>query len=216
MTYCRDAWLGAWENFENYFTDENPAMIQSWVDAEASIKKNKKSLLSAFLFRKGAKRFWQDACYTTTKENPQKLFGWNVTASGAENLLITWLGEGEEVLGSFEYHLDEILPKGLESRENFLFAALDAPKGSPFTYLLSMEPFPEREAKKQGGLISHLHFQYASDREMLLKKNGRLRVPHWYATMCDGDATLLQRCNIIRAMHKLEIWTELPQASKMR
>ena len=55
MTYCQDAWLGAWENFENYFTDESPAMMQSWVDAEASIKENKKSLLSAFLFRRGGK-----------------------------------------------------------------------------------------------------------------------------------------------------------------
>ena len=118
MTYCQDAWLGAWENFENYFTDESPAIMQAWVDAEASIKENKKSLLSAFLFRKGA--------------------------------------------------------------------------------------------KEQGGLISHLHFQYASCREQLLKKNGRLRATHWYATMCDGDATLLQRCNIVRAMHKLEIWTEIP------
>ena len=53
MTYCQDAWLGAWENFENYFTDESPAIMQSWVDAEASIKENKKSLLSAFLFRRG-------------------------------------------------------------------------------------------------------------------------------------------------------------------
>ena len=70
---------------------------------------------------------------------------------------------------------------------------------------------PEHEEKNRGGLISHLHFQYASGRNMLIKANGKLKNPHWYATMCDRDAALLQRCNIVRAMHKLDTWDRLPE-----
>lgn len=71
--------------------------------------------------------------------------------------------------------------------------------------LLAMEPMPPRTARKTGGLLSHLHFQYASSPE-----NGKLCNPMWYATMCDGDGTLLEQCNIVRALHHLPVWKALP------
>ena len=64
MNFDRSEWIGNWENFELYFTDDAPAMVRSWEDAEKSVKENKNGLISAILFRHGAKRFWQDACYT--------------------------------------------------------------------------------------------------------------------------------------------------------
>ena len=70
---------------------------------------------------------------------------------------------------------------------------------------------PEHAEKEKGGLISHLHFQFGRKKEQIVKSNGKLRKPHWYATMCDADATTLQRCNIVRALHKLPMWKELPE-----
>jgi hypothetical protein len=31
------------------------------------------------------------------------------------------------------------------------------------------------------------------------------------ATVCDGDGTLLEKCNIVRALHRLPLWAELPE-----
>ena len=75
-----------------------------------------------------------------------------------------------------------------------------------------MEPMPPRAARLQGGLLSHLHFQYASGPEPLFDPDTHaLRSPRWYATMCDGDGTLLEQCNIVRALHRLPVWEELPE-----
>ena len=38
-----------------------------------------------------------------------------------------------------------------------------------------------------------------------------LRSPIWYATMCDAAGTLLEQCNIVRALHRLPLWAELPE-----
>ena len=211
MDFDTKEWLGNWENFELYFTDGSPAMVRSWEDAEKAVKENKNGLISAILFRHGAKRFWQDACYTVNKENPTMLGGWNIAPSGANDIIIDWIAADGKSLGHYEYGLDMVVEKGLEGKPNFLLKAKNAPEGCPFRYMLSMPPMPEHEEKNRGGLISHLHFQYSSDRDMLVKVNGKLRHPHWYATMCDRDATLLQRCNIVRAMHKLDIWDSLPE-----
>ena len=39
----------------------------------------------------------------------------------------------------------------------------------------------------------------------------KLHNPMWYATVCDGDGTLLEKCNIVRALHRLPLWAELPE-----
>ncbi len=210
MDFDRKEWLGNWENFELYFTDKSPAMVMTWEDAEKAVKENKNGLISTILFRHGAKRFWQDACYTVNKENPDMLGGWIIEACGEKNITLEWLDVNGKSLGRYEYELDMVVEKGLEGKPNFLLKAKDAPEGCPFTYMLSMPPMPEHEEKNRGGLISHLHFQYASKKDELIKSNGKLKYPHWYATMCDRDATLLQRCNIVMAMHKIPVWDVLP------
>ena len=75
---------------------------------------------------------------------------------------------------------------------------------------LRMPPMPERTARAHGGLLSHLHFQYAAGWTALVGTDGKLSHPMWYPTMCDGAGTLLEQCNIVRAMHHLTCWTELP------
>ena len=65
-----------------------------------------------------------------------------------------------------------------------------------------MAPMPPRSALAEGGLLSHLHFQYAGKLEDLLC-DGKLVRPMWYATMCAREGTLLDRCNIVRALHRL-------------
>lgn len=207
MDFDTQEWLGSWENFELYFTDTNPLMCRAWEEAERAVKAQKKNLLSAFLFRKGAKQFWISGCYTVTKENPMQLGGWNVRQGDGGALHIEWLAANGESLGEYSYVLDSIVERGLEGKTNYLLRT-DAADAGAFRYILSMAPMPERAAKDSGGLISHLHFQYASKKELLLAADGKLKKPHWYATMCDREASMLQRCNIVRALHKLPLWNE--------
>ena len=134
-----------------------------------------------------------------------------IEADGGK-LCIAWTDADGNTLGRAVYHLDHVLERGLEGKENALFAAEDVPADWPFRCLLAMEPMPPRAARLQGGLLSHLHFQYASGPEHLFDTDTHaLRSPLWYATMCDGDGTLLEQCNIVRALHRLPVWEELPE-----
>lgn len=199
-TFHPEAYLGRWRNFELYFTDPDARMQAAWDEAERVTRERRKDLLSRYLFRHGAKRFWMDACYTQTSENPVRLGGWEVTSDAPATLHILWTGEDGQALAEDDYTLDTTLPKGLEGKPNHLLRAQTLPSTSPFRYLLLMPPMPERSAKEHGGLISHLHFQYASDKEELIRGD-RLRKTHWYATMCDADVTKEQECEIVRALH---------------
>lgn len=204
MIYNQSDWLGRWQNFESYLTSTDPHMLQAWQDAEAAAA-------ALPMFRYGAKAFWQMACVSTSIGNPHTLGGWNITPADGEKLCIEWLAEDGTQLGQAVYHLDSILPRGLEGKENALFVAENVPADWPFRCLLAMEPMPPRTARQEGGLLSHLHFQYASGVEHLLDPaTNTLRTPMWYATMCDADGTLLEQCNIVRALHRLPLWKALP------
>ncbi len=174
--------------------------MQCWSEAE-EVAKNMP------MFKNGAKAFWQMACNTINEENTVRLGGWNNEKTN-DGMSIEWLGDKGQSLGKQNYILSTIIPKGLEAKENFLFEATDAPEGWAFRYLLVMPPMPARDAKNHGGLLSHLHFQYASNLEMLLKYDALCK-PMLYATMCDVEGTLSERCNVIRALHRLPIWTKL-------
>lgn len=71
-----------------------------------------------------------------------------------------------------------------------MFHATDAPAGCPFSVLVAMDPMPEQAALASGGLLSHLHFQYASDDGILLRADSTLRKRMWYPTMCADEGTL--------------------------
>ena len=202
MKFHKEDWIGNWTNFESYLYSEEPAMKQCWADAEEMAK-------TMPMFQNGAKAFWQMACNTITEENAIRLGGWHIEAAG-NGISIEWLDENMQSLGKQDYILSAMIPKGLEAKENFLFKAVNAPQNWPFRYLLAMAPMPERTAKQNGGLLSHLHFQYASDMDNLLKE-GTLCKPMWYATMCDGEGSLLERCNIVRALHHMPVWNKLPR-----
>lgn len=210
MEFDRTEWLGEWENFELYFTSAAPALQSAWQAAEQAVRTQKKDLVSAMLFRNGAKRFWQDACYTQTLTSPRRLGGWSIAPCGERDVTITWRDDTGCELGAWSYTLDTVLEKGLEGKPNFLLFAPDTAPDCPYRYMLTMPPMPARTEKDHGGLIAHLHFQFAAQRSDLIRPNGSLRHKHWYATMCDGDATLLQKCNIVLALHKLPVWSELP------
>lgn len=202
MNFDQKEWLGYWVNFESYIYIEEPAMRKCWKEAEGIAKMMP-------MFKNGAKAFWQMACNTITEENPVRLGGWHIEESG-EGMQIEWIGENGENLGKQIYALSTIIPKGLEAKENFLFEAKGAPTGWPFRYLLAMAPMPPRTSLAEGGLLSHLHFQYAGNLDNILKDSKLVR-PMWYATMCAGDGTLLDRCNIVRKLHRLPKWETLPE-----
>ena len=201
MEFKKREWIGNWVYFERYIYSENAAMQQFWNEAEENAK-------TMPMFKNGVKSFWKMACNTITENNPVRLGGWKIADAG-DAIEIEWLDEKEASLGKYSYVCREIVAKGLEAKENFLFEAKDAPADWAFRYLLAMEPMPERAAKESGGLLSHLHFQYAGTQEELLK-DGSLCKPMWYATMCDADGDLLAECNIVRALHRMPKWEKLP------
>ena len=65
-------------------------------------------------------------------------------------------------------------------------ASSPAAEDSPFRWLLAINPLPSRKAFAEGGLPSHLHFQYANDLHTLVATDEAtgaetLRNPRWYA-----------------------------------
>ena len=206
MTFDKTEWLGRWESFESYIESREPALLLAWNEAEEAYKK---APGMAAMFADGPRGFWRAACSTVTAQNPARLGEWNIEAS-ENGLWIEWLSQDGRSLGREEYELARMVEKGLEGKENFLFCAHNAAASWPFHWLLAMAPMPARKAHLEGGLLSHLHFQFASSEETLLK-DGRLCSPRWYATMCDAEGSLLEKCNIVRAMHRLPVWTSLPE-----
>lgn len=202
MEFRKNEWIGNWENFENYIYSEEPAMVKCWSEAEEYAK-------SMPMFKNGAKSFWITACDTIGDENKIRLGGWKIQPTD-DGIEIEWRDASGQNLGKYSYILERIVKKGLEAKENFLFVAQDATKDVPFRYLLAMEPMPERSAIEHGGLLSHLHFQYASSVDLLLKDDKLCR-PMWYATMCAESGSMLHRCNIVRALHRLPKWGVLPE-----
>ena len=187
-------WIGEWENFENYINSENEYILKCWKNAESVA-----GLMP--MFQHGVKNFWKKSCFTTTKDNPISIDRWNVE-SIVDGLKITWfLKDGTSY--AYDYHLETMVEKGLENKESYLFVS--DTKDTPFTYLLAMEPMPD---KTEGGLLPHLHFQYGKNKEDIVKDD-MLVNPVWYATMVDKDGTLLQKCNLLNALHRLPSWEKL-------
>ena len=139
MEYHANDWLGRWQNFEAYLTSSDPYLTRAWQDAETAAA-------AMPMFCGGVKVFWQRACVTTSPENPHTLGGWNITLAVGEKLCIEWLDEDGASLGKAVYHLESVLEKGLEGKENALFIAENVAADWPFRCLLAMEPMPPRTA----------------------------------------------------------------------
>lgn len=197
-------WIGKWDNFSNYIESEDRYLVCTWEEADEAGKK------MGGAFAMGVKKFWGMACDTALGGYPEKITGWNITIPDSgekESIHVEWIGKSDEVLFEGTYRVDEIVANGLEKKECFLFKTSAE---SPFKYLLAMKPMPEREARLSGGLISHLHFQFAASKEVLV--NGDSLVNNrWYPTMCDGEADLLEKCNIVRALHRMPKLDKLPE-----
>ena len=117
-------------------------------------------------------------------------------------MFIEWFSCDNLSMGKKIYKLERIVENGLEGKKNFLFFAPYSDEKWPFRWLLAMEPIPSRLDNKSN-LISHLHLQFANLDENLVNDMGLVN-KKWYATMCDADATIEQKCKIILALHKME------------
>mgnify|MGYP000155153859 FL=1 len=146
MEFHPNDWLGRWQNFESYITSTDPHLQLAWQEAEAAAA-------ALPMFKSGAKQFWQTACVTTSIGNPHTLGGWTITPADGGKFCIAWTDADGNTLGRAVYHLDHILKRGLEGKENALFVAEDVPADWPFRCLLAMEPMPPRAARLQGGLF---------------------------------------------------------------
>ena len=166
---------------------------------------------------RGIRTFWSMACSTTSPENIIHIGYWRVNEPAAESgstddaaLAIEWFAEDDTSLDTYEYTIDHVIEHGLEGSPTFVFHTTDpAAEDSPFRWLLAINPLPSRKAFAEGGLLSHLHFQYANDLHTLVATDEAtgtetLRNPRWYATMCANEGTVEDRCAIIRALHHLQ------------
>ena len=103
------------------------------------------------------------------------------------SLAIEWFAEDDTSLDTYEYAIDHVIEHGLESSPTFVLRTADpAAEDSPFRWLLAINPLPSRKAFAEGGLLSHLHFQYANDLRTLVATDEAtgaetLRNPRWYA-----------------------------------
>ncbi len=195
--YNQNELLGEWINFEEFIDSQNENMILAWNEAE-EVGKNMP------MFKCGVKAFWKYACKTTTKENIQSIQKWLIKQN-KDALEIEWILKDS----SFKdvYYFEKTIEKGLENKENYLFVG---EKESPFRYLLAMPPMPSKEAYKQGELLPHLHYQYASNLNDLY--DNELKQKSWYPTMVYHESsTVLEECNIVRALHHLPLWDKLPK-----
>ncbi len=191
----KNEWCGEWINFEAFIDDQNDYMQKSWNEAETFCAKMP-------MFSHGVKAFWQMACLSTNGENQDRIQKWVIQAKD-ENLEIEWIFADKTYKDT--YHLQEIIEHGLENKENYLFVGENE---SPFKYLLAMAPMPTKEEYQKGGLLPHLHYQYARKLEDLY--DGSLKNKNWYPTMVFNENTsLLDKCNIVRALHRLPLWDKI-------
>lgn len=220
MDFNVNDWLGDWISFEHLINNHDSNLDRAWKD---STKAMRSKPLFAIMMLGDARRFWAKACKTAGKEWRFRIGGWHIeqpSAVGDDDAVagfnLTWLDEKRTPITTHEYRLDHVHDKGLEGKPCYVFHASDAGASDPFAVLIAMEPMPERSVLRHGGLLSHLHFQYASDEGELIKGTGKqatLRHRMWYPTMCAAEGTLLDQCNIVRALHHLQAWRELPVPS---
>lgn len=203
MEFCKEKWIGTWENFENYIYSDEKIMTDTWEQVEEACKAM--PALSA-MFAGNAKTFWGRACVTKTEENPVMLGGMTVT-DAKDGITIGFFNRENQLIGEYTYVFLEILEKGLEGKENIVLFAEHAPKQYPFRYVLTMEPMPNPQTRKKEDLLSHFHFQFASARDRLIL-DGKLVQNMWYATMCQESSSQLEKCNVVRALHKMPMLTE--------
>ena len=166
-------WLGEWESFEHYIDSDDAAIQQTWKAAEQAVLANPKM---APMAARGIRTFWSMACSTTSPENIIHIGYWRVNEPAAESgstddaaLAIEWFAEDDTSLDTYEYTIDHVIEHGLEGSPTFVFHTTDpAAEDSPFRWLLAINPLPSRKAFAEGGLLSHLHFQYANDLHTLV------------------------------------------------
>ncbi|WP_241519538.1 hypothetical protein [Bifidobacterium callitrichidarum] len=202
-------WLGDWESFEHYLDSEDPAIRQAWQEAEQAVLANPKT---APMAARGIRTFWSMACATTSPENIIRIGYWTIGKPQSEHadVRITWYAEDNTDLDTYDYRIDHVIGHGLEGSPTYVFVTDDPnAEDSPFRWLLAIAPLPSRKAFGEGGLLSHLHFQYANDLGTLVATDETedagetLRNPRWYATMCADEGDTEDRCCIIRALHHL-------------
>ncbi len=146
------------------------------------------------MFKNGVKAFWKMACYTKNNENNKQINTIYIKIEG-DVLSVRWTFKDNSSIAC-DYNLESVIAKGLEGKESYLFVSEN---DCCFKYLLLMEPMPE---KGNNELLSHFHFQFASKKELLVNDD-KLVNPMWYATMVDDNALLLDKVNLLRALHKL-------------
>ena len=177
MDFNVNDWLGDWISFEHLINNHDPNLDRAWKD---STKAMRSKPLFAIMMLGDARRFWAKACKTSGKEWRFRIGGWHIeqpSAVGDDDAVagfnLTWLDEKRTPITTHEYRLDHVHDKGLEGKPCYVFHASDAGASDPFAVLIAMEPMPERSALRHGGLLSHLHFQYASDEGELIKGTGK-------------------------------------------
>ncbi len=220
MDFNVNDWLGDWISFEHLINNHDPNLDRAWKD---STKAMRSKPLFAIMMLGDARRFWAKACKTSGKEWRFRIGGWHIeqpSAVGDDDAVagfnLTWLDKNAPPSQHMNIGSIMCTTRGWKANPAMCSTLAMPVPPDPFAVLIAMKPMPERSVLRHGGLLSHLHFQYASDEGELIRGTGKqatLRHRMWYPTMCAAEGTLLDQCNIVRALHHLQAWRELPVPS---
>ncbi len=186
-------WLGEWESFEHYIDSDDAAIQQTWEAAEQAVLANPKM---APMAARGIRTFWSMACSTTSPENIIHIGYWRVNEPAAESAPRTMPrspsnGSPRTTPASTPTNTPSTMSSSTVSKApppSCSTPPIRPPKTAR-SAATCHHPLPSRKAFAEGGLLSHLHFQYANDLHTLVATDEAtgvetLRNPRWYATMC--------------------------------
>lgn len=217
-------WEGSWENWQLYVkpsaavTKRYPLLDEVWDLAyDGYIAAFAGTPLESYIRNMypdtdSLKEYWYGMTNTYSEENAATVNNIKIQKTDG-GYVLSWLDASGRTLAKSDYRITGKLNKGLEGATMYVLTAQDLAEGSPFQYLVTMEP--DYETTGAQPVAGHYHFQYGSSLETLLNY-GELYTGtatniadiKWYATMTNSDASDIAKYNVILSMHRTNKWTE--------
>ena len=191
--------VGEWLNFEYFIDSEDENMKKTWQEVEEHVQQG-----NIPMFKHGARNFWRQVCDTSRRYPGLNMKVCKIHVDDSA-IYFEFINNQGQSLGLYAYEVDSIVEKGLEGKNNYLFVSKEAKDDYPFKYILAMDPLPEKKAAFNGGILRHIHFQFATTKDELIDDTNHLVHPMEYPTLCEADSTDLERYNIVRALHRLDL-----------
>lgn len=217
-------WAGNWENWQTYVkpsaskAKRYPLLGEVWdlayegyIGVFTAIGMGD-AIKAMYPDTDSLKEYWYNMTNTYSAENAATVNEIQIKAADG-GYLLSWIDASGRTLAQDEYLITGKLNKGLEGATMYVLTARNLAEGSPFKYLVTMEP--DYETTGNQPVAGHYHFQYGSSLDKLLNygqlytgTETNIADKYWYATMTNSDASDIAKYNVILAMHKAAKWTE--------